>query len=387
MSETCDLCDSARLDLVYEPESPRGLKVYACTGCGLVQSLPRRDRAPRRSASVSSGADWGNVRYGKGFRTQVHMAVLARHRAPDQLRAVLDVGANRGSFTHALRAVAPAARITAVEPDTRFVGSYDGLDGVTLIASRIEDADLPKEAFDLVYSSHTLEHVGAALETLRGHARALKPDGLLLLEVPNLALVGDADIVEEWFIDKHLFHFTAGTLTAMLEQAGLEIVDGPDPADRVNLTLVAKRTTKAAPKFDSANAVEAAALLSAYAQTRRRNLGRLVAAARSIEAHGADKVAIWGAGRLFHSLVVQGRLDASGLAAVVDRHLPPEAMTVAGRAIARPDALAAVRPEVIVVMSRSFAGEIAAEASAVAPAARLVPFADLLDGKGFATAC
>jgi hypothetical protein len=33
-----------------------------------VQSLPRIDHAPRRAASVSADADWGNVRYGKGFR-------------------------------------------------------------------------------------------------------------------------------------------------------------------------------------------------------------------------------------------------------------------------------------------------------------------------------
>ena len=54
-----------------KPEgSGRGLKIHLCRHCGLVQSLPRIDRAPRRSAAVSSGADWGNVRYGKGFRTK-----------------------------------------------------------------------------------------------------------------------------------------------------------------------------------------------------------------------------------------------------------------------------------------------------------------------------
>ena len=63
----------------YAPErSTRGLKVYLCRHCGLVQSLPRIDRTRQRhAAAVSGGADWGNVRYGKGFRTRQALDALA----------------------------------------------------------------------------------------------------------------------------------------------------------------------------------------------------------------------------------------------------------------------------------------------------------------------
>ena len=71
MTEACDLCHRTALELAYQPEdSQRGLKIYICDYCGLMQSLPRADRAPRQSAAVSSGANWGNVRYGKFFRTR-----------------------------------------------------------------------------------------------------------------------------------------------------------------------------------------------------------------------------------------------------------------------------------------------------------------------------
>ena len=41
----CDLCGADSLDQIYQPErSGRGLKIYLCRHCGLVQSLPRIDR-------------------------------------------------------------------------------------------------------------------------------------------------------------------------------------------------------------------------------------------------------------------------------------------------------------------------------------------------------
>ena len=48
-------------------------------------------------------------------------------------------------------------------------------------------------------------------------------------------LLASDDIVEEWFIDKHLYHFSARTLTRMIEAAGFTIVEHPDPKDRSNL--------------------------------------------------------------------------------------------------------------------------------------------------------
>jgi hypothetical protein len=81
MTESCELCRHDTLEAIYEPErSTRGLKVYLCRHCGLLQSLPRIDRTERAPAAVSGGADWGNVRYGKGFRTATPLSTaLKRH--------------------------------------------------------------------------------------------------------------------------------------------------------------------------------------------------------------------------------------------------------------------------------------------------------------------
>src|SRR3954470_2923115 len=111
MSERCDVCRSSRLEPVYHPaDSGRGIFVHLCSDCGLLQSLPRIDRAPRRAAAISSGADWGNVRYGKGFRTKQCLSVTEAHADLRASLSVLDVGSNRGSFARAFLEAAPNAR-------------------------------------------------------------------------------------------------------------------------------------------------------------------------------------------------------------------------------------------------------------------------------------
>src|SRR5581483_11747732 len=110
--------------------------------------------------------------------------------------------------------VAPNADLVALEPDERVAGLCAGLPRTTLINARIEEAALETGRFDIIHSCHTLEHLASPLSVLRDHARSLRPSGLLVLDVPNVAVLDSHDIVEEWFIDKHLYHFSAVTLTA-----------------------------------------------------------------------------------------------------------------------------------------------------------------------------
>ncbi len=81
---------------------------------------------------------------------------------------------------------------------------------------------------------------------LAEHWRTLKPGGLLIVDAPNIALICSDDILEEWFIDKHLFHFSAGTLARLLHANGFEVIDGPDPSDRENLLFAARKRAVAA---------------------------------------------------------------------------------------------------------------------------------------------
>jgi SAM-dependent methyltransferase len=379
---SCDLCGQDALHFAYQAErSPRDLKVHVCGHCGLVQSLPRIDRTPtRHGAAVSSGADWGNVRYGKGFRTQAALDALARHVELDGALALLDVGSNRGSFAKAFLDAAPKANITAVEPDERYAGSCAGLPRTKLIWARTEATDFPDASFDIVHSCHTIEHLAAPFAALKDHARVLKQGGLLVLDAPNIALIGGDDIVEEWFIDKHLFHFSKTSLTRMIEAAGFTIIAAPDPSDLTNLLFVARRTRASATQIapNPAEATHAEALIQRYRRTRATNRAALKAVARELNALKPKRVALWGAGRLFDSLVLAGEFNPKTLALLIDAHLVQYMPELHGVKLSRPEALASTRVDVIVAMTRFFSDEIAAEAKRLAPHARVVLCGDLL---------
>src|SRR4051812_47027248 len=135
VTEACDLCRSPSLQMLYRPEaSARGLSVWLCTECGLLQSLPRADRGGRQEAA---GTDWNNVHYGKGVRTEDCLSML---RALTDFRrplSVLDVGSSRGDFARALVAEAPAAALTCVEPDGRMAQSCATLERAEIMQMQI----------------------------------------------------------------------------------------------------------------------------------------------------------------------------------------------------------------------------------------------------------
>ncbi len=380
MSEPCELCRGRDLQPVYRPEgSTRGLSVHLCAGCGLVQSLPRADRAARAPAAVSSGADWGNVRYGKGFRTKAAIETIACHVDFTQEFSLLDVGSNRGSFAKALLAAAPQAQLTAVEPDERVAKSCADLERTQLIEARIEDAALETGRFDAVHSCHTIEHLAHPARTLADHWRVLKPGGILVIDAPNTAILGNDDIVEEWFIDKHLYHFSAHTLGRMIEAAGFEIVRQPDARDRSNLLFVARKTDAAhEATADREEAERAEKLIAQYMSTRARNLMALTAVAAELVRLAPRGVALWGAGRLFDSLVVHGRFNPHQLTLLIDTHLKALVGERHGCMLAGPDALSESQAGIVVVMSRDFASEIAAEARTLAPHAEILFYSDLI---------
>ena len=381
MSEVCELCRRDSLEPVYKPErSTRGINVHLCRNCGLVQSLPRADRSERAPTAVSSGADWGNVRYGKGFRTKAAMDAVARHSDLNGDLSLLDVGSNRASFAKAFLDAAPRARLVAVEPDERVVESARALERTELIAARIEDVALETGRFDIVHSCHTIEHLAHPARVLRDHWRVLKDGGLLVVDAPNIAILAVGDIVEEWFIDKHLYHFSAHTLGRMIEAAGFDIVHAPDERDRSNLLFVARKTNSEPRDIegDDREVEDAENLIAQFIATRARNLMALTAVAAELVRLAPRGVAIWGAGRLFDSLVVHGRFDARGLTLLIDTHLKALVGERHGCALADPEALSESQASIVVVMSRDFAGEIAAQARSLAPHAEIVFYSDLL---------
>jgi SAM-dependent methyltransferase len=87
----------------------------------------------------------------------------------------------------------------------------------------VESAPFPPGSFDLVFMSHSLEHLPSPLDALRRIYRLLKDDGLLVIKVPNVHSWEFKVFGRWWFpLDppRHFYHFDRNSLTAALERAG-----------------------------------------------------------------------------------------------------------------------------------------------------------------------
>lgn len=369
--EHCDFCASTQLDHVYTPiNSARGMEVYVCSHCGLVQSFSTIAYQSRPPGSMSADADRSSYRYTKDVISDRYDECFAQCVDFTKIGRVLDVGSNRGAFVKHVEANFPGKQITCVEPDATITGAYFTLPNVSVQECRFEHAQLPENHFDFAYCAHTLEHADSAREMLLGIRRALKPGGLLFVAVPNL--VFHDDIIEELFIDPHTFHFNFFLLRDFAAQMGfsVEYAGKPKEADLV-LLLKKQEADVAQLKFipvDQALAQEAKKEITYYKENILRNRAALKESVERLnEAAATHKIVIWGGGRIFDAMIRFGSLDLTKIYMVVDKFLSRYVEQLHGCRLDSPDALKNEDPDelLVYIASRNYADEIQAEASAL----------------------
>jgi len=95
-------------------------------------------------------------------------------------------------------------------------------------------AELDGEQFDAVTFGDVLEHLRDPLGTLRAAVRHLKPSGMVVISVPNIAhgdvrlslLDGRFTYNDTGLLDRtHVHFFTKASLYAMIRQAGLVLIE------------------------------------------------------------------------------------------------------------------------------------------------------------------
>jgi SAM-dependent methyltransferase len=163
---------------------------------------------------------------------------------------LLDVGAAIGQFLH--HATPYFTEVAGTEISQSAIRIARERYGLEIQQGRMEDLPLPDSAFDNVTLFHVLEHVPDPAKLMRHCHQGLRPDGILVIAVPNDVLAWGSRLKKlgkrmglrpfQKFsrvngIPKagtsreiHLSHFTPPVLRRLLSSTGFEILeDGLDP--------------------------------------------------------------------------------------------------------------------------------------------------------------
>jgi 2-polyprenyl-3-methyl-5-hydroxy-6-metoxy-1,4-benzoquinol methylase len=136
-------------------------------------------------------------------------------------RKLLDIGCGNGAFL--LRAKQAGWDAHGIEPDPAAVESAHAA-GLHVIEGRFE-AVAGNNDFDIVTSSHVIEHVHDPLALLIAIKTHLRPGGRLWLATPNIRSIGHLLFESAWLnLDppRHLQILSRSGLILLLSKAGLE---------------------------------------------------------------------------------------------------------------------------------------------------------------------
>jgi 2-polyprenyl-3-methyl-5-hydroxy-6-metoxy-1,4-benzoquinol methylase len=154
--------------------------------------------------------------------------MMRRVRTPplEKVGNVLDIGCSGGDYLAYLRTL--GWEVHGIELDEEAARYARERFGIHVHVGAAEHAlnDFPDEGFDVVTMWHVLEHLFDPSSVLAEVHRVLRPDGILMLEMPNFDSLWASMLGEYWFpleIPRHLYHFTPLTLRAILTKTGFRL--------------------------------------------------------------------------------------------------------------------------------------------------------------------
>lgn len=226
--EACFLCGTNKKKLLFKQED---WKVYRCLQCGLGVLEPRPDEEElnalyRNSYFVTrydEGVAPGSEAMRKRLSWETHRIRLFRRFL--KRGRILDVGSGRGYFLLACREAGYEVEGFDVSEDAaEYVRNTLKIPVTT---GKPDNVPFKEGSFDVVTMWHSLEHTENPHTYLDAARRWLRPDGLLVVDVPNYLSTDASKNWEKWdgwSLPYHFFHFTPESLDQMLAQHGFEVI-------------------------------------------------------------------------------------------------------------------------------------------------------------------
>jgi SAM-dependent methyltransferase len=150
------------------------------------------------------------------------LVLLDHVRFTGRVQRILDAGSGGGLFAELLR----RRGVEAFALDISLHAARLAARGAPAVAADFGDAPFSDATWDAIAMFHTLEHVPDPRRHLGSAHRLLRPGGRLIIAVPNFASLQRRIFGARWNgldLPRHLYHFRAQDLQALLEQSGFRV--------------------------------------------------------------------------------------------------------------------------------------------------------------------
>jgi len=336
----------------YKPKgSLVQLSVFLCQRCKLLQAsynekssnATGKDYVHKRYKDfyISCDADYSNLRVGKQQMVEKSIKILEKQKlfSLSSIKSVLDVRSARGHFIAKATKLFPNANIVVgLEEDPYLLNNMPSSKRIKIFKKSIYSYKTVKR-FDFVFSCHTFEHYKNPLKYIKYIYQKMNPNGILMLDVPNILDFLKKNALDEVFYDKHLSYFEPFTIKDILERCGLMIISISKSKNGC-IEIFAKKV-KSQPQGETKNEIGknfvTNRLINKYAKELHTNRISLPLLSRKMEKWLVKFKApiAFGAGRILDAFEKYGKLNTRQFHAFVDNYLCDASKYVNGRDIYR----------------------------------------------------
>jgi len=248
----CNYCGQNDTELVNEGPDlylnrKTNYRLVRCRQCGLIYQNPQlsllelSDHYPTNEYELYSKNT--ALKNTTAYNANLHHAMIRRYKRISQRinkpGSLLDVGCATGTFITVVQE--QGWKVTGIEFNAETASYARNTFNLNVHSGTLEDIKLPNNSFDVVTFWDVFEHVQDPKATLAEVVRILKPNGLLVIALPNPNSL-EARIFGAywagWDRPRHLYLFPPQLLKQYLKDAGFSHVTIESFSGRLSVTLL-----------------------------------------------------------------------------------------------------------------------------------------------------
>lgn len=262
----CELCQSSSYEVVSTVDRyKKPLTTAMCNHCGLMYTLKNRiENIQQFYAEDYRGT--GEKPLLKHVLRHANTALERYKRIKNYLysgKKLLDIGSGGGEFVYLAQSIGLKAK--GIEPHQRYATYCNRTLGINVEISFLEPyTQSTTDRFDIITIFHVLEHLQHPLEILKTLNTLLNPNGLCIIEVPDMDAFSMTP--KNLFHVEHLYHFNENTLTFMAEKAGFQKIEIIKSHIEGNMTLIFQKLNE----IKSTQSVSPELMLKNYQQLNKK---------------------------------------------------------------------------------------------------------------------